>query len=57
MKERIKSLVLASLVAASLVQSYFLIYRLPGGGDSVVTSETNYVKTENMGQESAILRN
>ncbi|CAH1197320.1 MULTISPECIES: YycH family regulatory protein [Paenibacillus] len=54
MKERIKSLVLASLVAASLVQSYFLIYRLPGGGDSVVTSETNYVKTENMGQERNI---
>ncbi len=54
MKERIKSLVLAALVAASLVQSYFLIYRLPGGGDSIVTSETNYVKTENMGQERSI---
>lgn len=54
LKERIKSLVLASLVVASLVQSYFLIYRLPGGGDSIVTSETNYVKTENMGQERNI---
>lgn len=53
-KERIKSLVLAALVVASLVQSYFLIYRLPGGGDSIVTSETNYVKTENMGQERNI---
>jgi regulatory protein YycH of two-component signal transduction system YycFG len=52
-KERLKSWALFLLVASSLVQSYFLIYRLPGS-DSVLTSETNYVKTESMGQEKKI---
>ncbi|TKH46025.1 hypothetical protein C1I60_06260 [Paenibacillus terrae] len=53
MRERLKSWALILLVASSLVQSYFLIYRLPGS-DSVLTSETNYVKTESMGQEKKI---
>ncbi|AET58213.1 hypothetical protein HPL003_07250 [Paenibacillus terrae HPL-003] len=53
MKERLKSWALILLVASSLIQSYFLIYRLPGS-DSVLTSETNYVKTESMGQEKKI---
>ncbi|MGW8958757.1 YycH family regulatory protein [Paenibacillus sp. NPDC055715] len=53
MKEHLKSWALILLVASSLVQSYFLIYRLPGS-DSVFTSETNYVKTESMGQEKKI---
>lgn len=53
MKERLKSWTLSLLVASSLVQTYFLIYRLPGS-DSVLTSETNYVKTESMGQEKKI---
>ncbi|MGW8444178.1 YycH family regulatory protein [Paenibacillus sp. S33] len=53
MKERLKSWTLILLVASSLVQTYFLIYRLPGS-DSVLTSETNYVKTESMGQEKKI---
>ncbi|WP_435923184.1 YycH family regulatory protein [Paenibacillus sp. DYY-L-2] len=51
MKERVKSLVLALLVLCSLVQSYFLIYRLPGS-DPVVKTENDYIKTENMGQEA-----
>ncbi|MDO7906195.1 two-component system activity regulator YycH [Paenibacillus sp. JX-17] len=53
MKEKLKSLALALLIVFSLVQSYYLIYQLPGS-DSVITSETNYVKTENMGQEQAV---
>ncbi|MCM3785324.1 two-component system activity regulator YycH [Neobacillus mesonae] len=53
MKERIKTVVLAMLIAASLIQSYFLIYRIPGSY-SIVTSESNYIKTENMGQEQRI---
>ncbi|MEF2966510.1 two-component system activity regulator YycH [Paenibacillus sp. M1] len=51
MKERVKSLILALLVVCSLVQSYFLIYRLPGS-DPVVKTENDYIKTENMGQEA-----
>ncbi|MNH90279.1 YycH protein [compost metagenome] len=50
MKETVKSTVLVLLIACSLVQSYFLIYRLPGN-DPVVKSESDYVKTENMGTE------
>lgn len=50
MKEKIKSWTLGLLVLMSLVQSYFLIYRLPGG-DSAVRSENAYVKTDNMGPE------
>ncbi|MBW4841351.1 MAG: hypothetical protein KZY74_18330, partial [Paenibacillaceae bacterium] len=48
MKERVKSLALALLVACSLVQSYFLIYQLPGS-NPVVKSESDYIRTENMG--------
>lgn len=51
MKERVKSLVLALLVGCSLVQSYFLIYRLPGS-NPVVKTASDYIKTENMGQEA-----
>lgn len=53
MKEQLKSMVLFLLVLSSLIQSYFLIYRLPGG-DSIISSETNYVKTDSMGQEQRI---
>lgn len=48
MKEKVKSWVLALLVFGSLVESYYLIYRLPGS-DSAVMSENLYVKTDNMG--------
>lgn len=50
MKEALKTGVLVLLVLASLIQSFFLIYRLPGSY-SVVNSESNYIKTENMGAE------
>ncbi|CAH1220899.1 hypothetical protein PAECIP111892_04940 [Paenibacillus auburnensis] len=53
MKERIKTWVLALLVAGSLVESYYLIYRLPGS-DSAVLSENLYVKTDNMGPEEKV---
>lgn len=53
MKETVKSLVLTLLVICSLVQSYFMIYRLPGS-DPVVKTESDYIKTENMGQESDV---
>lgn len=48
MKEKVKSLTLALLVACSLVQSYFLIYQLPGS-NPVVKSGSDYIRTENMG--------
>lgn len=48
MKERVKSLTLALLVACSLVQSYFLTYQLPGS-NPVVNSKNDYIRTENMG--------
>nr|WP_237691097.1 two-component system activity regulator YycH [Paenibacillus caui] len=48
-----KSAVLALLIVASLVQSYFLIYRLPGS-DPVVKTENDYVMTENMGTEMEV---
>ncbi|WP_339818834.1 two-component system activity regulator YycH [Paenibacillus sp. FSL R7-0216] len=56
MKERVKSLALALLVACSLVQSYFLIYQLPGS-NPVVKSESDYIRTENMGttQEADVM--
>ncbi|MFC7678925.1 YycH family regulatory protein [Paenibacillus sp. GCM10028914] len=50
MKERLKTATLVMLVLGSLVQSYFLIYRLPGS-DSVVRAENSYIKTETMGPE------
>lgn len=53
MKESIKSLLLTLLVLCSLIQSYFLIYRLPGS-DPVVKTESDYIKTENMGQASDV---
>ena len=49
MKERLKTAVLTVLVAVSLVQSYLLIYRLPGTG-SVVVSSAGYVRTDEMGE-------
>lgn len=48
MKETIKSLFLTLLVVASMVQSYYLIYRLPGN-DPIVKSESEYVEAESMG--------
>lgn len=50
MKENLKSLLLALLVVCSLVQSYFMIYRLPGS-DTVVKTENDYVRTEDMGED------
>lgn len=50
MKENVKSLLLAFLVVCSLVQSYFLIYRLPGS-DTVVKTENDYIRTEDMGED------
>ncbi|WP_138494349.1 YycH family regulatory protein [Paenibacillus pinistramenti] len=55
MKETLKSAALALLIAASLVQSYFLIYRLPGT-NPVVKTENDYVATENMGDELDVSR-
>lgn len=51
MKERLKTGLLIVLVLGSLLQSYFLIYRLPGS-ESVVQAENSYVKTEDMGPEA-----
>lgn len=53
MKEKIKSWLLFLLVVGSLVESYYLIYRLPGS-DSAVLSENLYVKTDNMGPEEKV---
>jgi regulatory protein YycH of two-component signal transduction system YycFG len=53
MKETVKSWILALLVLGSLVESYYLIYRLPGA-DSAVLSENLYVKTDNMGPEEKV---
>lgn len=53
MKERVKTWILALLVLGSLVESYYLIYRLPGS-DSAVLSENLYVKTDNMGPEEKV---
>lgn len=50
MKETLKTAALTFLILASLVQSYFLIYRLPGS-NPVVKTENDYVQTENMGTE------
>ncbi|MBA9085959.1 regulatory protein YycH of two-component signal transduction system YycFG [Fontibacillus solani] len=50
MKENLKSLLLALLVVCSLIQSYFMIYRLPGS-DPVVKTENDYIRTEDMGEE------
>jgi len=53
MKERVKSWILALLVFSSLVESYYLIYRLPGS-DTAVMSKNLYVKTDNMGPKDKI---
>lgn len=53
MRERLKTWILAVLVLGSLVESYYLIYRLPGS-DSAVMSENLYVKTDNMGPEEKV---
>lgn len=53
MKERVKSWILALLVLGSLIESYYLIYRLPGS-DSAVMSKNLYVKTDNMGPEEKV---
>ncbi|AIQ50055.1 hypothetical protein R70723_32365 [Paenibacillus sp. FSL R7-0273] len=53
MKEKLKTWILGILVLGSLVESYYLIYRLPGS-DSAVMSENLYVKTDNMGPEEKV---
>lgn len=53
MKEQIKSGLLILLITVSLVQSYFLIYRMPGA-DSVVNSDAGYVQAEDIGPRSTI---
>lgn len=53
MKERVKTWILTLLVLSSLVESYYLIYRLPGS-DTAVMSENLYVKTDNMGPEEKV---
>lgn len=53
MKEKLKSILLVLLVVSSLVQSYYLMYRLPGS-DSVIKSATKYIKTDNMGPETNV---
>ncbi|AWB46683.1 hypothetical protein DCC85_22590 [Paenibacillus sp. CAA11] len=52
MKETVKTGILALLIAISLLQSYFLIYRLPGS-NPVVKSGEDYVATDNMGTQLA----
>ncbi|OXM14480.1 YycH family regulatory protein [Paenibacillus herberti] len=49
MKERLKTIALASLVALSLVQSYMLAYSTPG---AAIRTAQNYVNTEQMGPVS-----
>ncbi len=53
MKEKLKSIVLVLLVVSSLVESYYLMYRLPGS-DTVIRSATNYIKTDYMGPETDV---
>ncbi|WP_322907132.1 YycH family regulatory protein [Paenibacillus sp. SGZ-1009] len=53
MKEKLKSGMLAALIVVSLIQSYFLIYRMPGA-NSVVNSEAGYVQAEDIGPRSSI---
>lgn len=53
MKEKLKSILLVLLVASSLVESYYLMYRLPGA-DSIIKTATNYIKTDDMGPESNV---
>ncbi|OAB42031.1 YycH family regulatory protein [Paenibacillus glacialis] len=53
MKEKLKSIVLVLLVVSSLVESYYLMYRLPGS-DTIIRSATNYIKTDYMGPETNV---
>ncbi|WP_438348385.1 YycH family regulatory protein [Paenibacillus sp. FA6] len=53
MKEKLKSIVLVLLVLSSLVESYYLMYRLPGS-DSVIKSAAKYLKAEDMGPETNV---
>ncbi|NGZ76580.1 YycH family regulatory protein [Saccharibacillus alkalitolerans] len=53
MKERFKTVLLTLLVAASLAQSYLLIYRLPGTGSTAVSS-AGYVRTDEMGEQHSV---
>lgn len=53
MMEKLKSAILAVLVALSLVQSYFLTYQVPGLGATVRT-EQDYVNAEPMGREEQL---
>ncbi|MDR0267848.1 two-component system activity regulator YycH [Paenibacillus sp.] len=53
MKERMKSILLLLLVIGSLVQSYYLIYRLPGS-DTAAKAMNNYIKTDNMGPQEKV---
>lgn len=53
MRENIKSILLVGLIVVSLVQSYYLIYRMPGA-DSVANSEASYVQTEDIGPRTSI---
>ena len=53
MKERLKTAMLTLLVAVSLVQSYLLIYRLPGTGSAAVSS-AGYVRTDEMGEQQGV---
>ncbi|ANF95050.1 YycH family regulatory protein [Paenibacillus bovis] len=53
MRENIKSCALMLLIVLSLIQSYFLIYRMPGA-DSVANSEAGYVQAEDIGPRSDI---
>lgn len=50
MKESLKSWFLTFLILCSLLQSYFLIYRLPGV-DSIVRSENDYIPTVSIGDQ------
>lgn len=50
MRENMKSWFLAFLIVCSLLQSYFLIYRLPGV-DSIVRSENKYIPTVSIGSQ------
>jgi regulatory protein YycH of two-component signal transduction system YycFG len=53
MMEKIKSVILALLVALSLVQSYFLAYSMPSL-EAKVRSNQNYVQTEPLGPEEEV---
>ncbi|CAH0121344.1 Two-component system WalR/WalK regulatory protein YycH [Paenibacillus sp. CECT 9249] len=53
MIEKMKSVLLAALVVLSLVQSYFLSYSMPYF-EPIQKTESNYVKTEEMGPEEKV---